>query len=547
MRKPVSQDIYNEKDFPVSAMRLAILEGMGVDVEELKQKPIIAVANSHTELNPGHTHLGILAQRVKDGIHAAGGMPFEFNVPAPCDAVAVGNIGMRFVLPQRELIADIIETHVRSMRFDGVVMIASCDKIIPGMLMACARLDLPAIFLTGGPNAMKIRHKPEWNGSIRMKDYDDMEAKMACVTCATCGACEFMGTANTFQCLTEALGISLPGSASIPAVHAEKQLVAGKVGKRIVEMVSQTLTSGKILTPEAIENAVMTDMAIGGSTNATLHLPALAHELGVDLPLAAFNTFNRKVPTICRVAPNGPHGIQDLYRAGGVPAVMKRIADDLHLDALTVSGQTIGEVVGESTILDSRVIPDRHECHYPEGGTVALFGNLAPEGAVVKQSAVEPGMLTFCGPARIFESEADCLTAIREKTLREGEVIVIRNEGPKGGPGMPETVAVTVALGMSGLKKYALITDGRFSGFSAGPVIGHVSPEASVGGPIAAVRDGDEIRIEIENRKLEVALSDEEITTRLESWKPVRRDIPPGYMHRYVKYVTSAARGAVLE
>ena len=546
MKKLYSRAIFDEKDFPVSIVRSSIFQGTGVDIEELKQKPIIAVVNSHTEINAGHMHLRTIAERVKEGIHAGGGIPFEFNVPAPCDGIAMGHEGMRYILAQRDLIADIVETHVRSMCFDGMVMIAGCDKIIPGMIMAAARLDLPAIFNTGGPNSMQIRFSVGMKGSVSHKDYTDLNDKLATATCATCGACEVMGTANTFQCATEALGLSIPGSANIPAYHAEKLLYARRAGKRIMEMVEEGLTARKILTQKAIQNALIIDLAIGGSTNATLHLPAIAHELGVDLPLKSFNDFNKKIPTLCGIAPSGPHGVQDLYKAGGIPAVMKILKDDLHLDALNVTGKTVGDIVNEAAVLDSDVIPDRNNAHIAEGGTVILFGNLAPEGSVVKQSAVSKDMLAFIGKARVFDSETDCLTAIREMTLNEGEVLVIRYEGPKGGPGMPEMLAVTMGLDLGGYERVALVTDGRFSGATSGPCIGHISPEAYEGGPIAIIRDGDEISIDIPNRKLEVRLSEEEIKDRLKTWKPLKREIPPGYMRRYVKTVSSAAKGAIL-
>jgi len=547
VKKPKSNLIFDDKDFPISLVRKCILQGTGIDIEEAKQKPIIAIANSQTEINPGHMHLDTIAQRVKEGVHAAGGIPFEFSVPAPCDGLSEGHEGMRFVLAQRDLIADIIETHVRSMVYDGIVFIAGCDKIVPGMLMAAARLNLPAIFITGGPNAWSIRFKNTFTGSVDRNSYDDLGDKLATATAATCGACEIMGTANTMQCLTEALGLSLPRSANVPAYHAEKLLFARMAGKRIVEMVEEELTADKIVTPKAIENAVMVDLAIGGSTNSTLHLPALAHEIGFDLPLKVFNDFNKRIPTLCAISPNGPYGVTDLYMAGGIPAVMRRLAEDLHLDALTVTGKTIGDIITGASILNEKIIPDKANAHMPEGGTVILTGNLAPEGAVVKQSAVAKDMLVFSGRAHVFESEQDCLKAIREKTIREGEVVVIRNEGPKGGPGMAETLAVTLGLELAGFKRLALITDGRFSGATAGPCIGHVSPEAYVGGLIAAVRDGDEIFIDIPARKLELKLSDEEITNRLRGWKPVEREIPPGFMRRYVKLVSSAAKGAVLE
>jgi len=547
MDKPKSAPIFNDQDFPVSLVRLSILKGTGVDIDELKEKPIIGIVNSHTEMNPGHMHLRALAERVKEGVHAAGGIPFEFGVPAPCDGLTEGNEGMRFVLPQRELIADIIETHVRSMLFDGLVMIASCDKIIPGMIMAAARLDRPTIFLTGGPGAWQIRFSSRMEGSVDHKDYDDILSKLECATCATCGSCELMGTANTFQCMAEALGLTLPGSSAVPAFLSEKLLFARKAGKRIVDMVREGLTARKVLTPSALENALIVDLAIGGSTNSALHLPAIARELGIDLPLARFNELNRKVPTLIGMSPSGPHGMIDLYRAGGVPAVMKVMAGDLNLEAINVTGGTLADVVESAQVLDEEVIPPRDKPFEPEGGTAVLFGNLAPDGAVVKQSAVKEEQRLFTGPARVFESESDCLAAIREKGLTEGEVVIIRNEGPKGGPGMPEALAVTMALELHGYARVALITDGRFSGASAGPCVGHVSPEAYVGGPIAALRDGDEITIDIAARTLEAKLTDDEIEERLGNWTPLERDIPEGYMRRYVKYVGSAAHGAVLD
>jgi len=547
MDKPKSAPIFNDQDFPVSLVRLSILKGTGVDIDELKEKPIIGIVNSHTEMNPGHMHLRALAERAKEGVHAAGGIPFEFGVPAPCDGLTEGNEGMRFVLPQRELIADIIETHVRSMLFDGLVMIASCDKIIPGMIMAAARLDRPTIFLTGGPGAWQIRFSSRMEGSVDHKDYDDILSKLECATCATCGSCELMGTANTFQCMAEALGLTLPGSSAVPAFLSEKLLFARKAGKRIVDMVGEGLTARKVLTPSALENALIVDLAIGGSTNSALHLPAIARELGIDLPLARFNELNRKVPTLIGMSPSGPHGMIDLYRAGGVPAVMKVMAGDLNLEAINVTGGTLADVVESAQVLDEEVIPPRDKPFEPEGGTAVLFGNLAPDGAVVKQSAVKEEQRLFTGPARVFESESDCLAAIREKSLTEGEVVIIRNEGPKGGPGMPEALAVTMALELHGYARVALITDGRFSGASAGPCVGHVSPEAYVGGPIAALRDGDEITIDIAARTLEAKLTDDEIEERLSNWTPLERDIPEGYMRRYVKYVGSAAHGAVLD
>jgi len=547
MQKPQSASIFDDSDFPMSFVRQSIFQGTGTDLDEARRKPVIGIANSLTEINPGHMHLGPIALRVKEGVHAAGGLPFEFNVPAPCDGMTEGHAGMRFVLAQRDLIADIIETHVRSMRYDGLCFIASCDKILPGMIMAAARLDLPAIFVTGGPNAWEIRFKPTMSGGVDHKCYTDLTDKLATATAATCGACEVMGTANTMQSLTEALGLALSGSATVPAFHAGKLLYARHAGKRIVAMIEEGLTARRILTEEALENALMVSLAIGGSTNIALHLPAIASALEIDLPLSRFNEFNRRIPTLCGISPNGPHGMIDLFAAGGIPAVLKRLAGDLHLDLPTVSGLTMRQIADQAQVRNPAVIPDKANAFLPEGGTVILFGNLAPEGAVVKQSAVARDMLAFTGPAHVFNAEAECLKAIREKTLNEGEVLVIRYEGPKGGPGMPETLAVTMGLELAGFKRVALITDGRFSGATAGPCIGHVSPEAAAGGPLAVVENGDEITIDIPNRRLDVRLSEKQIEDRLKAWSPVLRDIPQGFMRRYVKSVSSAARGAVLE
>jgi len=547
MKKRISQDIFDESDFPISQVRRGVLSGTGADIEEYQDKPLIAVANSATDINPGHMHLGHLAARVKDGINAGGGIPFEFNVPAPCDGLAEGNEGMRYVLPQRELIADTVETHIRSMRFDAVVMIASCDKIIPGMLLAAARLDLPTIFLTGGPSAMAVRHTQAYKGSVSPNDYQELEEKMSCLKSASCGSCEVMGTANTFQCLTEAMGMSLPDSAVVPAFHAERARLARRTGFRVVRMLEEDLSARKILTEKSLENAIMVCQAIGGSTNTALHLPALAHELGLEIGLQDFNRLGKKVPTLLAIAPNGPYGVLDLHAAGGVPAVMKRIEDDLHLDAMTCTGHSVGDLLKSARIGDEAVIPKRETAHNPEGGIAALFGNLAPEGCVIKQSAVAADMRAFTGTARVFESEAEALKTMREKAICEGEVLVIRNEGPKGGPGMPETLAVTMNLSMSGYKKVAMITDGRFSGASAGPCVGHVSPEAADGGPIAAIQNGDRISIDIPARTIELHLSAQEIEARLAAAEPRRREPPPGYMRRYVKWVTSAAKGAYLD
>ncbi|MBN2158598.1 MAG: dihydroxy-acid dehydratase [Spirochaetes bacterium] len=547
MKKKRSMAIFDTSDFPIGLLRTGICKGTGADPEELKEKPMIAVVNSHTEFNPGHMHLRELAVRVKEGVHAAGGIPFEFNVPAPCDGMTEGHDGMRHVLPQRDLIADMVETYMHSMMFDAMVMVAGCDKIIPGMLMAAARLDLPAICITGGPNSWHVRFLPSMKGSIDHKDYTtDGGAKLASATCATCGSCEVMGTANTLQCIVEAMGMCIPGSANVPAFHSDKLLFARKTGMRIVKMVEQGITARKIMTKEALINALIVNLAIGGSTNAALHLPAIAHNLGIDFPLSIFNEYNKKIPTLCSISPSGPHGIIDLYKAGGTMGVMKALQDDLNLDCMLVNGMKLGEMLGFLITRDETVIPPREKAFRKEGSTAVLFGNLAPEGSVVKQSAVIPEMLKFTGPARVFESEHDALAAYRDKSIQDGTVMVIRNEGPKAGPGMPETLAITLAMDVSGLKHVAMITDGRFSGGSAGPCIGHISPEAADGGPLAAVRDGDEITIDIPGRALNVKLTDQEIKKRLAEYKPPKREIQSSFMRRYVKNVSSAAKGAVL-
>ncbi|WP_051327337.1 dihydroxy-acid dehydratase [Desulfatibacillum aliphaticivorans] len=547
MKKPQSHSIFDDSDFPISIVRKTIFQGTGTDMEEAGQKPLIAVASSQTDINPGHMHLQNLALRVKEGVHAAGGLPFEFNVPAPCDGITEGHEGMRYVLAQRDLIADMIETHVRSMRYDGIVFIAGCDKIIPGMLMAAARLDLPSIFLTGGPNSWSIRHTPQMNGSVNHQSYDGLEAKMSCATAATCGSCEVMGTANTFQCIAEALGMTLPGSSNVPAFLSEKLTFARKTGMRIVSLVEEGVNARQVLNQKSLLNAVMVDLAIGGSTNSTLHLPALARAMELELPLETFNEYSAKIPTLTSIAPNGPHGIIDLHMAGGVQGVMKMLEEDLNTEAMTVAGGPLKDVLAFATVKDAAVIRPKDNPYLAEGGTAALFGSLAPEGSVIKQSAVIESMRVFTGKARVFESEHDALKAVREETIREGDVVVIRNEGPKGGPGMPETLAVTMGLDMAGYKQVALITDGRFSGATSGPCIGHVSPEAAAGGPIAMVENGDEISIDIPARKLDLLVSKEELEKRRANWKPVQREIPPGYMRRYVKLVSSAAKGAVLD
>jgi len=545
MHKPKSARIFADENLPLGLVRAGILKGLGVPGAELRGKPLVGIANSWTELNPGHAHLNRIAAAVKQGVSAAGGVPFEFNVPAPCDALANGNPGMNYILAQRDLIADMIETYTSSQWLDGLVTISSCDKINPGMLMAAARLDLPAVCVTGGPNAMAIRFHPDSREKgIDEKGHDDLARKLDSASCATCGSCELMATANTIQALMEAMGMALPQSALAPAFSSQKLELAHQAGGRVVELIRRGIKPSAIMTAEALENAVMVDLAIGGSTNSTLHLPALAHELGIPFNLDIFNRLNRVVPTLLSISPNGPHGVIDLYMAGGVPAVMQRLAAKLHRDCLTVSGETIGEIADRAKIRDERVIPPLDRPFFHEGGTAVLFGSLAPDGAVVKQSAVAPEMLVFSGPARVFDNETAALEAITRGEVPPGTVVVLRFLGPKGAPGMPELLAVTALIDALKLPRVALVTDARFSGASKGPCVGHVSPEAYVGGPLARVRDGDPILIDIPARRLELRVPSAELAARTIS----AREEPPlkGYLKRYRQMVGSAAGGAVL-
>lgn len=538
--------VLTDSDNPVmDAFRGGLFHALGTDLEDLRRKPLIAIANSHSDFTAGHTHLRTLGEKVKEGVLIAGGQVVEFNVPAPCDGMAMGHDGMRYVLAQRDLIADIVETHVRSQRFDGLVMIASCDKINPAMMMAAARLDLPAIYLAGGPNLYDVRHRADFGGSIEAGDYEDRDSRIATVQCGTCGACEIMGTANTFQCLAEAMGICLPGSSNVPAYHADKLKYARRTGERIVSMVAEGLTFRRILTYPALLNAVAMNMAIGGSTNATLHLPAIAHSAGLELPLQVFDDYSRRVPTLLSVAPNGPWGLTDVWAAGGMPAVLKVMQQDLDLECLTVTGEPLAKVVERARVTNPRVIPPRDRAFRSDGGIAVLRGNLCPEGAVIKQAGVRPERLRFEGPAKCFNSEEAAIEAIKGRQVKDGDVVVMRYLGPRGAPGMPEMLGVTSMLKAFRINA-ALVTDGRFSGGTSGPCVGHVTPEASAGGPIAAVQDGDIILIDVVTRQLTLMVEASEIAARLQSVEPVENEIPPGFLRRYRNMVSSAATGAIL-
>lgn len=534
----------------------SLLFALGLTPEELR-RPFVAVISALNEIIPGHKHLREIVQAVKDGIRMAGGVPFECHCPAICDGIAMNHPGMRYSLPSRELIADCAESMVQAHAFDAVVFVPNCDKVIPGMLLAAARLNLPTVFVSGGPmlagdfRGLKVDLSDVFNalgalskGEISPEDLEELEG----AACPGCGSCAGMFTANTMNCLLEALGLALPGNGTAPAVSAERLRLAKEAGMRVMGILANGGPRPRnILTQAAFENAFRVDLALGGSTNTVLHLLALAEEAGVPFPLARINELSDSTPQLCRLSPAGPHHMEDLHRAGGIPAVMGELAEGglLQLDSLTVSGPLRRRLRGAR---DREVIRPLREPHSPVGGIAVLFGSLAPEGAVVKRGAVAERMLCHRGPARVFDSEAEAVRAIEARDFQDGDVIVIRYVGPRGAPGMPEMLTPTALLsGMGVDDRVALVTDGRFSGATRGAAIGHVSPEAAHGGPIAAVRDGDGIEIDIPGKRLDLLLSEREIAQRLARWAPVKPDVPPGYLARYASRVTSASRGAVLK
>ncbi len=525
------------------------------------QKPFIGVANSYTDLIPGHVHLHELGKVVKQAIREAGGVPFEFNTIGVDDGIAMGHIGMRYSLASRELIADSVETVVQAHQLDGLICITNCDKIVPGMLMAAVRLNVPTIFISGGP--MKAGTLPsgetvdlisvfEGVGKRLRNEIDDVQLKeLEDHGCPTCGSCSGMFTANSMNCLLEALGLALPGNGTILAVDERRKQLAAEAGKQIVWLVENDIKPSDILSVKSFENAFALDMAMGGSTNTVLHTLAVAHEAGIDFDLHKINELSEKVPYLCKVSPATPFvHMEDVDQAGGISAILNelsRLDGVLHGEALTVTGKTLGENVAKAQIQNERVIRRIENPYSQTGGLVVLFGNLAPEGGVVKTGAVDEKMMVHEGPARIYESEAEALEAIARQEIQPGDVVVIRYEGPRGGPGMPEMLSPTSAIMGMGLgDKVALITDGRFSGGTRGACIGHVSPEAAEGGPIAALQNGDRIRIDIPNRKLEVLISDQELQARLEKLPPFQPKIKKGYLARYLQNVTSASKGAIL-
>ena len=548
MTTPKRSDILSNSASPVMNMfRTGLLHGAGISAMRIKTRPLIAIANSHTELTTGHAHLDRLARKVHDGILAAGGEVAEFNVPAPCDGVAMAHDGMRFVLAQRDLIADMLETHLRSQPYDAVVFIAGCDKINPAMMMAMARLDLPALYLSGGPGQMDIRNTPNPRSSIDHGDYhDDAFHLSKTATCATCGACEIMGTANTFQCLAEAFGICLPGTSNIPGWHADKLEAARRTGERIVAMVGEKLNARQMFTAASFKNAVHTAMAIGASTNTALHLPAIAHAAEIPFSLAHFEEAAH-VPTLLAVSPNGPYGVQDLWAAGGMPAVLKQMERYLDTRVMTVTGKTLKDTIDQASVVNDTVIPPVEKAFRAIGGITVLRGNLAPDTAIIKQAGVSPDMLQCQGPAICFNTEEAAMKAIAEGRVKADHVVVLRYLGPKGAPGMPEMLGATMALKMAGLKKAALITDGRFSGATSGPCVGHICPEASAGGPIALIEDGDIVEIDIPKRKLTLHVDDAVLAQRRAQWTPYEQAVPHGYMRNYRKHVRPACEGAIVD
>jgi len=533
----------------------ALLKSLGVSEEDL-DKPFIGIANSYSTIVPGHIHLDRVARAAAEGIRSAGGVPFEFNTIAVCDGIAMGHEGMKYSLPSRDIIADSVEITVLAHRFDGVLMVTNCDKITPGMLMAAARLDIPAAVVTGGPMVSGLYRDRKLGvvamfeivgeakaGKITMEDLKAFEE----VACPTAGSCNGMFTANTMACVTEALGLSLPGSATIPAEDSRRLRTARATGETVVELVRKDMRPSSILTEEAFENAIMVDLALGGSTNTVLHLSAVAQEMGVPLSLETFDSLARRVPHLCNMNPGGPYMMDELDRAGGIPAVMREISPLLHLDASTITGKTVAENIRDARIRDREIIRPLSDPVHKEGGLAILRGNLAPNGAVVKTAAVPPEMSLYSGKARVFDSEEAGMKAIMDGRIGKGDVVVIRYEGPKGGPGMREMLSVTGAIaGIGLLKSVALITDGRFSGGSQGLCVGHVSPEAAEGGPIAIVEEGDTIEINISERRLTLKLGEEEIRSRMNAWKPTQRKELRGYLRRYQAMVGSANTGATL-
>ena len=546
------------KSGPERAPHRSLWKSMGLTNEELT-RPLIGVVSAKSECVPGHAHLDAVTRAVKDGVRMAGGVPVEFPSIGVCDGIAMGHVGMKYSLASRELIADSCESMAIAHGFDGMVFIPNCDKIVPGMLMAAARLNLPAIFVSGGPmlagslhgRALDLNSVFEAVGAYKAGKLDDDGLdEIESAACPGCGSCSGMFTANSMNCLTEALGMGLPGNGTIPAVSGARLRLAKQAGMRAVEMVREGLTPDRILTPAAFRNALALDMALGCSTNSALHLPAIAHEAGVPFDLTMINELSARVPNLCHLAPAGAHHVQDLHEAGGVMAVLREISPLGVLDgeAMTCTGKTLAACYAGAQNHNPQVIRPLSEPYSPTGGLMVLRGNLAPRGAIVKRSAVAPEMLVHEGPARVFDSEDAAIAAIYAGAIRPGDVVVIRYEGPKGGPGMREMLSPTSAICGMGLdKEVALITDGRFSGATRGAAIGHVSPEAASGGLIGLVEEGDRIAIDIPSGSLELRVDEATLAARRERWVCPPPNVTRGYLARYARMVSSADEGAILK
>ncbi len=534
----------------------ALLYSLGLGRDDF-EKPFIGVINSYSNMVPGHVHLRMIADAVIQGVREAGGVPFEFNTIVVCDGLAMDHEGMRYSLPSRELIADSVETIAKAHALDGLVLIPNCDKVTPGMLMAAARLDLPTIIITGGPmpcgwfGGMRVAFSHVYEGIGRVKAGELSEEELeilAMAACPTPGSCNGLYTANTMACMVEALGLSLPGSATPPATSSRRIALARETGRRVVGLIREGITASRILTRKAFENAIRVDLALGGSTNTVLHLMAVAEEAGIDLELEDFDRLSRETPQIAEIIPSGPYGVDDLDRAGGIPAVMKTLEPLLHLDALTVTGRAIGENISGAKRLDEKVIRPLERPIRRMGGIAVLRGSLAPRGAVLKTAGVPPSMMRFRGRARVFDSGDEAVDALMSGSIMEGDVVVIRYEGPRGGPGMREMLAPTAALvGLGLIEKIALVTDGRFSGATRGLCIGHISPEAAEGGPIAVAEEGDPILIDVEMRVLNLEIPEEELRRRMKSWIPPKPRAERGWLLRYSLNVSSADIGAILK
>jgi len=537
----------------------ALLKATGLTDADMG-KPFIAIVNSYVDVVPGHVHLQEFGRLVKEAVRAAGGVPFEFNTIGVDDGIAMGHLGMKYSLPSRELIADCVETMIEAHRFDGMVCIPNCDKIVPGMLMAAVRVDIPAIFVSGGP--MAAGRTPEGETIDLISVFEGVGAYQAGTidarrlkvledfACPSCGSCSGMFTANSMNCLMEALGLALPYNGSALARTPEREDLARRAAQLVLELVEKQITPRMIVTPEALDDAFALDMAMGGSTNTVLHALAIAHEAGIEYPLARINAIADRVPHLCKVSPSGKWHMEDVHRAGGVPAILAEVAtggNTLHLDRLTVTGMSLRESIAGASIKDPEVIRRRENAHSPRGGLAILFGNLAPKGAVIKSGGVSPSLQKHNGPARIYESQEDAMRGIMQREVQPGDVVVVRYEGPKGGPGMQEMLSPTSAIMGLGLgEKVALVTDGRFSGGTRGMCIGHISPEAAARGPIAALQPGDVVEIDLTTRTLNVRLSDEEIQKRLTALPTFEPKIQSKWLRRYSHFVTSADTGAVL-